>query len=210
MRNIFSDCGTNFVGANHEMREFFDNITSNKFKNTILEYLSKDGINWSFIPPRSPHFGGLWEAGVRQAKYYLHRIVGNASLTFEELSTVFTQIEACMNSRPLSPLSNDPQDLSPLTPGHFLVGESLVALPEADVRDINCNRLDRYQYLKQIVQTFWDRWYKECLSDLNKRSKWKYPNSPNLKVGDLVVLRDENLPPLKWSLGRVEQLYPAS
>lgn len=102
----------------------------------IADYLSQDKINWSFIPPRSPHFGGLWESNVKQAKYHLQRVVGNAILTFEELLTVFSQIEACMNSRPLSQLSNDPNDLLPLTPGHFLTGEPMVALPESDVRDI--------------------------------------------------------------------------
>ena len=209
-KNMFSDCGTNFVGATNEMREFAKFLQSNEFKNEVSECLSQDGINWSFIPPRSPHFGGLWEAGVRMAKYHFHKIIRNASLTFEELTTVFAQIEACMNSRPLSPLSNDPNDLSPLTPGHFLVGEPLVALPESDMREVASSKLNRFHYMKQMVQHFWDRWYKECISDLNKRSKWKYPTGSGLKVGDMVILKEDNLPPLKWPLGRIEQLYPGS
>ncbi|XP_050311193.1 uncharacterized protein LOC126746840 [Anthonomus grandis grandis] len=209
-QTIFSDCGTNFVGANHEMRDFMNLINNENFNNKVIKQLSQDGINWKFIPPRSPHFGGLWEAAVKQAKYHLKRIVGNATLTFEELTTVFTQIEACMNSRPLSALSNDPNDLSPLTPGHFLIGDLLVALPESDVSEVNPNRLNRFQYVKQLVQHFWNRWQRECLSELIRRSKWDQVTGPTIKIGDLVLLKEENLPPLKWSLGRVLELYPGS
>lgn len=83
----------------------FVTLNSRQFCKEIANYLSQDKINWSFIPPRSPHFGGLWESSVKQAKYHLQRVVGNAILTFKELLTVFSQIEACMNSRCLSPRS---------------------------------------------------------------------------------------------------------
>lgn len=209
-KTIFSDCGSNFIGASNERREFSNFLCSEKLKNEVNASLSQDNISWKFIPPRSPHFGGLWESCVKQAKYHLRRVVGNSNLTFEELTTVFTQIEACINSRPLSSLSNDPEDFMPLTPGHFLVGESLVALPERDVQNIKCGRLSRYQHLTQMVQTFWSRWNKECLSELINRSKWHRSTGPVVKIGDLVVLKDENLPPLKWSLGRVKEVFPGS
>lgn len=209
-QNIFSDCGTNFVGAKNEMSEFLTLVNNTDFNNKVAECLAHDGIKWNFIPARSPHFGGLWESHIKIAKNYLRKIIGNASLTFEELSTVFCQIEACMNSRPLSPLSNNVSDLSPLTPGHFLVGEALITLPESDVRDLKCTRLSRYQHLKFIVQTFWDRWNREYLCGLHRRDKWKYQKDSNVKVGNLVVLKDENLPPLKWAMGRIEKVYPGS
>lgn len=96
----------------------------------------------------------------------------------------------------------------PFTPGHFLIGDSLLALPEPDVQDVKFNRLNRYQLLKQLVQSFWNRWSNEYLSQLNKRSKWMYSRNDNLKVGDLVVLREENVPPLKWA--RVQELFPGT
>ena len=126
------------------MSEFFKFIKGDGCQNEKCKYLTHNGIKWNFIPPRSPHFGGLWKSHVKLAKYYVKRILGNAVLTFEELTTVFTQIWACLNSRPLSPLSNDVNDLTPLTPEHFSIGHILVAQPEQNVSDIKCSRLNRY------------------------------------------------------------------
>jgi len=125
-QNIYSDCVSNFVGANRELKNLYSVINSKETNVKLSSYLGSEGIKWNFIPARSPHFGGLWESHIKIAKNYMKKVVGNSFLTFEELSTVFTQIEACMNSRPLSALSNDPKDLRPLTPGHFLIGESIV------------------------------------------------------------------------------------
>ena len=86
-------------------------------------------LRWALIPPRAPHFGGLWEAGIKSAKKHLRRIMGNRVLTFEELSTLLCQIECVLNSRPLCPLSEDAKDAEPLTPTHFAIGGKLDALP---------------------------------------------------------------------------------
>jgi len=106
----------------------------------------------NFNPPNAPHFGGeaeeLWEAAIKSAKYYLHRIVRKAPLTFEELQTIFCDIEAILNSRPLIPLSNDPNDLTYLSPGHFLIGIALNGLPYHDLTDVNENRLLRWQRIE--------------------------------------------------------------
>lgn len=76
------------------------------------------------------NFGGIWEAGIKSCKYHLKRIIGNSTLTFEEMTTVLAQIEACLNSRPISQLPGNPEDISPLTPGHFLIGEPLITVPD--------------------------------------------------------------------------------
>jgi hypothetical protein len=97
--HIYSDCGTNFVGAAKELTKLLQ-----QSQNQLADTLSKDGIQWHFNPPGAPHFGGLWEAGVKSVKYHLHRIIGPTKLTFEEMTTLMTQIEACLKSRPLTKL----------------------------------------------------------------------------------------------------------
>ncbi|KAJ0169427.1 hypothetical protein K1T71_015014 [Dendrolimus kikuchii] len=118
-RTLYSDNGTNFIGADKELREMFNRATS-QLPDEIRHLVANEGTEWKFIPPQAPNFGGLWEAGVRSAKKHLKRVIGDSTLTFEELTTVLTQIEACLNSRPLSYLSENSDDPEPLTPGHFL------------------------------------------------------------------------------------------
>ena len=90
------------------------------------------GIEWQFTPEHSPHFGGLWEVAVKSFKYHLHSVLGDVKLTYEELSTVFTQIEACLNSRPLVALPSPEDGIEVLTTGHFLIGAALEALPDTE------------------------------------------------------------------------------
>ena len=97
---------------------------------SISEFCTVQGIEWRFIPEHTPHFGGLWEAAVKSFKLHLHRVVGNVRLTFEELATVLSQIEACLNNRPLVALPQDDDGIEALTPGHFLIGRPLEALPD--------------------------------------------------------------------------------
>jgi len=160
--NIYSDNGTNFVGANNALKEMYLMVNSSNAE--IHNYLSEQAIKWHFLPPQSPHMEGLWESAVKVVKNRLTKIVGSTSLIFEELTTVVTQIEAVLNSRPLTPMSSDPADLSVLTPGHFLIGRPLVAICEPDITDVSVNRLNRYQLLEQIRQNFWKRWSVEYLT----------------------------------------------
>lgn len=94
--NIYSDNGSNFVGANKELKELRNMFTTTAEIEKITNTLSSEGISWHFIPPRAPHFGGLWEAAVKSFKFHFKRIIGNALLTFEEFYTIFTQIEASL------------------------------------------------------------------------------------------------------------------
>lgn len=201
-RTIFSDNGRNFVGAEKEFPLFLE-----KGSEAIINYASDDNIEFRFIPPYSPHFGGLWESGVRSCKYHLRRIVGNARLTYEEFSTALTQIEAVLNSRPISPLSSDPSDLAPLTPSHFLVGRPLTSPPSRNVTDQPTSRLTRYERIEQLRQHFWRRWSTEYVSELQLRTKWK-TRQDDIALGSLVLIKDDHSPPLKWRLGRILRIFP--
>lgn len=206
---IFTDNGTNFQGANNKLKELFKFLKDDKNQQYIQSYLNNLQINWKFIPARSPHWGGIWEAAIKSTKYHTVRVIGETLLTYEQFSTVLAEIEAILNSRPLCPLTSDPTDLSCLTPGHFLIGAPLTALPEKDLSGIPENRLNRWARCIQIRQNFWKRWTVEYISNLQKRSKW-LDKETNIEVGDLVLVMDELQPPLVWPIARVTEVFPGS
>ncbi|KAJ0176914.1 hypothetical protein K1T71_006923 [Dendrolimus kikuchii] len=193
----------------HNNLELCSGISDQSNCNSLAEQLANEGINFHFIPAYSPHFGGIWEAGVKSTKYHLQRALGNCNLTFEELSTLLVQVEAILNSRPLTPLSSDPDDCTPLTPGHFLIGRPLTSLPQPDYQNYSISHLTRFQRIEQLRQHFWTRWSKEFVAELQQRVKWRSCKD-SLKLDSLVVVKDENLPPLKWKLGRVVAVHPGS
>ncbi|KMQ91673.1 hypothetical protein RF55_8426 [Lasius niger] len=168
-RSIYSDCGTNFVGADAQLKALFS--TCSREGQRIAAHLAEERIDWHFNPPAAPDFGGIWEAAVKSTKHHLRRIIGDATLTYEEMATLLSQIEACLNSRPLQALSDDPEDLAALTPGHFLVGSALNAVPEPSLADELTSHLFRWQLLQQMRDHFWTRWSKEYLHALAHRPK---------------------------------------
>ncbi|KAH8357257.1 hypothetical protein KR200_001502, partial [Drosophila serrata] len=163
------------------------------------------GIKWQFIPPRSPHFGGLWEAAVKSAKYHFHRVVGNTILAFNELRTLVYEISAMLNSRPLCPISENPNDLDILTPGHFLIGSSFATIEEPDITHLSIDRLSPWQRVCQIQQIIWRKWSTSYLSLLQERGKWR-ASRPNILPHSIEVLQEVNIPPLQWRLGSVESI----
>ncbi|KAL0271399.1 UNVERIFIED_CONTAM: hypothetical protein PYX00_008500 [Menopon gallinae] len=197
---LYSDNGRNFVAANRYLRDVFNNHLA------IENFATNKGIQWNFIPPYSPHMGGLWEAGVKSIKYHMKRVMGQTTPTLEELYTLLCKIEACLNSRPLCPLTEDPDNLEALTPGHFLIGEPLNSLPEST--KANSGRLiQRYRHQQKLIRDLWKRWNQEYLATLQAKTKWKIKSDP-LSVGDLVVLKDPNTPPQFWKLGRIIKTHP--
>lgn len=206
---IFSDCGTNFIGAKRKLAEFEKLVLSERHNSNVSHFLSDIGISWHFNPPGSPHMGGLWEAGIKSTKFHLKRVVGDLKLTIEEFETLLTQIEACLNSRPLTPMSSDPDDLCALTPGHFLIGRSLASLPEPNYLDVKLNSLSRWQLIQRALQQFWKRWHREYLCRLQQRPKWLL-GTKNVEINDLVLLKEDNLPPTKWKLARIIDVHPGS
>ena len=205
--DIYCDNATNFVGASNKLSQLKNFMFQKQTQADIAKYCSNNFFNFHFIPPRAPHFGGLWEAAVKSAKGHLNRSFINTRFTYEELLTALVEIEAILNSRPLTASSSDPNDLEPLTPAHFLVGTSLKALPERDVPIDQLHLVDKWTRVSIIKQHFWKSWQNDYLNELQVRSKWQN-DRPNIKADSMVLVHEDNVPPLHWVLGRVIHEIP--
>lgn len=205
---LWSDNATNFIGAAREFTELNQLLTSGSHWQAVYQWCRDDkGIEFRFIPARSPHWGGLWEAAVKSAKYHLKRTLGKAKLTLTELWTVLLEIAAILNSRPLLPLATNPEDDNPLTPAHFIVGHPLMAMPEPDLPEDSWSYQKKWKELAAIRQHFWKVWNQDYLQTLMNRYKWQY-NKLAPKLNDIVLLADERLPSKEWAIGRIIQMYP--
>ncbi|KAL7724390.1 hypothetical protein ACLKA6_007574 [Drosophila palustris] len=169
---IYSDNATNFVGTNNLLRELQEAFE--RQRTSLQSFAAEKGMEWCFIPPRAPHFGGLWEAAVKSAKHLLLRQIGSASLVESEVRGHLADVEAILNSRPLTPLSGDPNDGEALTPGHLLIGQPLRSLPQGSEPDTPSSGIS-------------------CSRSLQPRGKWT-AEQPNLAIGALVVIHEEVVP----------------
>jgi Family of unknown function (DUF5641) len=176
-------------------------------KRNIIDETLKEEITWHFIPPRAPHFGGLWESTVKSFKNHFKKVVGNTVLILTEFITLLVQIEAVLNSRPLTPISDDVNDFGALTPGHFLIGESLFLLPDVDTNASNVTNVARWKFIEKIKCDFWKRWKYEYLTSLQKRRKWNKKSVHEIEIGQLVVVKEDGTIPCQWILGRIEAVH---
>ncbi|XP_039276049.1 uncharacterized protein LOC120349637 [Nilaparvata lugens] len=176
-------------------------------KKDIYNYTSVLNINWHFIPPRAPSFGGLWENAVKNFKKIFKVVTFDKTFNFEEMSTFSAQIEAILNSRPLVPLSEDPQDLHYISPGHFLIGRPLTALPFLNPPTTHQDNRSRWKILQNVTQDLWDRWSKEYLVTLQRKNKF-LSTQDNVTVDTMVLLKDIGSVPSSWRLARVVDTHP--
>ena len=205
--HLHSDNGPNYTRAKNQLSRFYKILRSKETDEAIQNYAFAYNITWHNIPQRAPHFGGLWEAAVKGAKYHLKRIVGNIKFTFEELYTIVCKVESYMNSRPLGPITSHSIDgLSPLTPSHFLIGRVARAYPREKV-EYNPTPAQRWILCQKTAEQFWDRWSSQYLQQLNKAVKW-HKRRKNYQVGDIVLLTDGNKFQCQWSLAKIIAVYP--
>ena len=200
VRIIRSDRGTNFVGTERELREVINEWNEKQVQETLLQ----KNIQWVFNPPHASHFGGVWERQIRTVRKVLDSLLREQTLTDDSLRTLLCEVEAIINGRPLTCVSSDPDDVEPITPAHLLHQREGVPLPPGlfDESDSACRK--RWRQVQYLADLFWKRWRKEYLPLLQKRNRWLRP-SPNLQVGDVVILVDENVPRGHWRLGRVHE-----
>ena len=183
---IFSDNGTNFVGAVRELRD----AQAQWRLQQIEERLQQDNIKWVFQPPAAPHMSGVWKRLVKMAKRHLSALIGSGLVSDFELRTLFAEVEGIVNSRPITPVSSDPQDLEALTPNHLLLQRKVSRLPLGIFVKEACLRRRRWRKVQFLADCFWKRWLREFLPGLQPRQR-NLRATQNVKVGSLVLVVDE-------------------
>ena len=206
-KDIYTDNGSNFKGAANDLKKLYQLLKTEEWTAVLKAFFLRSHIQWHFIPERAPHFGGLWEAAVKSAKYHLKRVVGEQKLTYEEFATVTAQVEACLNSRPLLHQdSHSPDGIQPPTPGHALIGKPLVAYPETSIPEKSLHD-NRWTLQQGIVQNFWKAWSNDYFRQLQATHKWKRKEE-NLSVGDVVLMKDASKFKTHWGMARVSKVFP--
>ncbi len=182
------------------------------FKNKLVQsHLSTKGIIWRFNLERAAWFGGVFERMISTVKRCLRKVLGNAKLNFEELTTVLTEIECTINSRPLTYQYDDLVEA--LTPSHLLCGRRISPLSEnidtsfdESDNELQSNMTKRFSYLSRKLNHFWNRWRKEYLVDLREFHKQTDARVANISKGDLVLIQEDNVKRGQWKMGVVEDL----
>ena len=203
-QQLFSDNGTNFIGADRELQDCLKHLNQDK----IGDYLAGSAIKWNFIPPNAPHFGGAWEILVKSVKRALKAVLKDTCVTESVLRTTLTEVENVVNSRPLTHNSSDPNDLSAITPNHFLHGVCSAVVPPDQCHENEICSRKRWRQSQVLSDHIWHRWLHEYLPSLNVRQKWNKENR-NHVIGDIVLVIDSNRPRGQWSLGRVQEVMPS-
>ncbi|XP_048245270.1 uncharacterized protein LOC125376894 [Haliotis rufescens] len=200
--HLYSDNGTNFRGADNELYQCLQNLQQTK----IADCLTPMKIEWHFNPPLSPHFGGAWERLVRSVKAALRSVLKNLCVRETVLRVALIEVEAVLNSRPLTYNSTSPSDFTALTPKHFILGRADVCTPPDVFHDNEINSRRRWRQAKVIADHVYKRWQKEYLPELTVRRCWR-SESQNVSVGDLVLVVDEAKPRGHWDLARIVEVY---
>ena len=200
---IISDNGTNFVGAASELKAFMNEWDKAQIEND----LAQKRIVWKFNPPGAPHFGGIWERLVQSCKKVMIAILDNRSLTDEVLSTTMCVVEQTLNARPLTAVSDDPEDLTALTPNHFLLGRENASAPFMPSSERYHDLRKSFKTAQANAEMIWKRWTREYLPQWNQRSKWSKENVRNLKEGELVWLVDDSVKRCEYKFGRIIEIF---
>ena len=200
---VYSDNGTNFIGADRELQALLSQVDNHK----IQESVANKGVKWHFNPPLAPHFGGAHESMVKSAKKAIKAILGQADINDEELMTAIIGAEGLINSRPLTYQSANHKDDVPLTPNHFLHGQIGGIFAPTSVDETQLSPRKRWRRVQELVRHFWHRWLREWLPGLSARKKW-HRERRNIQKGEVVLLISPDTPRGSWPMGRVVEIYP--
>lgn len=196
-KTIYSDRGTNFIGT--------ENAFSRLDWTKIVEETSVQRIMWRFNPPTAPWWGGFWERLIGVLKGLLRKVLGRASLNYEDLLTLICECEAIINARPLTYISDDPNDLIALTPAMFLRDQAESRLPDCDAVDQATPR-KKIPYIQRLRDNLRCRFRSEYLGQLKLLCRRK--RSRPVSLGEVVLIGNDRDKRLEWPLGRVDEMLP--
>lgn len=202
VRQIKSDQGSNFVGAKNEFKGALQEVDTD----ILTTFLAGQQCDLVMNAPHSSHVGGVWERQIRTVRNILQStlFLSSGRLDDSSLRTFFYEAMAIVNNRPLTTDNlNDPNSLEPITPNHLLTTKSTLALPPPGTfvkEDIFARK--RWRHVQYLAEQFWNRWRKEYLANIAIRQRWHIPKR-NLQVGDIVVMKEDDLPRNEWRLGRI-------
>ena len=211
VRQLYSDNGKNFIGAENEFKKAYQEMDNMKISEFLLNQ-SCDWIEWKKIPPSASHMGGVWERQIRSVRNILSAMFKEHSedLNDESFRTFLAEAECIINLRPLTVDNLSDPSCPPLSPSNILTMKTKVVLPPPpgvfQQADTYCRK--RWRHVQHIANIFWNRWRKEFLSQLQERQKWGNEKR-NFKVNDIVILKDVDLPRNQWPLARVTKVFPS-
>lgn len=203
VQEIRSDNGTNFVGAERELREAIEVWNHAQINDILLQ----KGIKWNFNPPTGSHHGGVWERLIRSIRKVLNSTFKVQNLDEDGFHTVLCEVESIINGRPLTNSSPDPNDLEALTPNHLLLLKTSPSLPPGEFQKDDLYTRRRWKQVQYMSDLFWKRWVQEYLTQLQERQKWTGVKR-NFVIGDIVLIVDETAPRNSWVMGKVIQTFP--
>jgi hypothetical protein len=201
IKTIRCDNGTNFIGAERELREAVSNLDQPQLR----EFLLNQEIEWIFNPPASSHMGGVWERLIRSTRQVLKSLLHEQIVDDEALCTVLCQVENIINSRPLTYVSDDVRDPQPISPNDLLQQRTPTVFPSGQFLTTDIYARRRWRQVAYIATVFWSRWKNEYLAALQARHKW-CKVARNLRVNDIVMLLAEDIASRRWVLGRVVEV----
>ena len=194
---IVSDNAKTFKASEKLLRQLHEN-------REVREHLESNRIDWRFNLERAPWWGGFYERLIGTAKRCLRKVLGNARLNVDELLTVLMELEATLNSRPLT-YDYDELGTEMLTPSHLIYGRRLLSLPEMrnDEEESETALLRRFRYLAKLRIHFWNRWRREYLTDLREHHRGKKESQNKVSIGDVVLIHEDNTKRSNWKMGKV-------
>ena len=182
----------------------------------VTHYMANNGVTWKFIVERAAWWGGFWERLIQTVKRTLKKVIGRSCLSFEELNTLFVEMEGIVNARPLTHVYDDLDGINfALTPSHLINGRRLQNTPNSSHFEIvstheSLTRRSRHQ--KRLLNQFTETWRRDYLASLREThaASSRRNEDPGIAVGDVVLLQNDSTKRVLWKLAVVKEFLPGS